>query len=109
MLLLKLRLLAEPGVVVADVPALAGSSEAVPERAVVRVLVSGVNAASMRAVNYARTLGVKDTLAVNFAFSAEDGDSIRRDWSAHGARIPLQVDDAPIETSARLCSRICAG
>jgi len=95
LLLLKLRLLAEPGVVVADVPALAGSSEAVPERAVVRVLVSGVNAASMRAVNYARTLGVKDTLAVNFAFSAEDGDSIRRDWSAHGARIPLQVDDAP--------------
>src|SRR5205823_1854890 len=41
-LLLKLRLLAEPGVVVADVPALAGTEEAPPERAVVRVLVSGV-------------------------------------------------------------------
>jgi amino acid transporter len=94
-LLLKLRLLAEAGVVVADVPALAGSSEAAPERAVVRVLVSGVNAASMRAVNYARTLGVKDTLAVNFAFAEEEGNSIRRDWSAHGPRIPLQVDDAP--------------
>ena len=94
-LLLKLRLLAEPGVVVADVPVLAGSGDGAPERAAVRVLVSGVNAASMRAVNYARTLGVKDTLAVNFAFSVEDGDSIRRDWSAHGPRMPLQVDDAP--------------
>jgi amino acid transporter len=93
-LLLKLRLLAEPGVVVADVPALTGSSEAAPERAVVRVLVSGVNAASMRAVNYARTLGVKDTVAVNFSFSGEEGDSIRRDWASHGPRIPLQVDDA---------------
>ena len=41
-MLLKLRLLAEPGVVVADVPALAGTDQTPPERAVVRVLVSGV-------------------------------------------------------------------
>jgi hypothetical protein len=94
-LLLKLRLLAEPGVVVADVPALVGASEGQPEHAVVRVLVSGVNAASMRAVNYAHTLGIKDTRAVNFAFSAEEGDAIRREWFAHGPRIPLEVDDAP--------------
>jgi len=94
-LLLKLRLLAEPGVVVADVPALAGADEAPPERAVVRVLVSGVNASSMRAVNYARTLGIKDTRAVNFAFSAEEGEEMRREWVAHGPRIPLDLDDAP--------------
>jgi len=94
-LLLKLRLLSESGVVVADVPTLAGSIEAQPEQAVVRVLVSGVNAASMRAVNYAHTLGIKDTRAVNFAFSAEEGDAIRREWFAHGPRIPLEVDDAP--------------
>ncbi len=94
-LLLKLRLLAEPGVVVADVPAVAGTSEAPPERAVVRVLISGVNAASMRAVNYARTLGIKDTRAVSFAFSTEEGAAIRREWLAHGSRIPLEVDDAP--------------
>ncbi len=94
-LLLKLRLLAEPGVVVADVPALAGADEAPPERAVVRVLVSGVNASSMRAVNYARTLGIQDTRAVNFAFSAEEAEVMRREWTAHGPRIPLELDDAP--------------
>jgi hypothetical protein len=94
-LLLKLRLLAEPGVVVADVPALATEDEALPERAVVRVLVSGVNASSMRAVNYARTLGIKDTSAVNFAFSPEEAETMRRAWVAHGPRIPLEIDDAP--------------
>ena len=94
-LLLKLRLLAEPGVVLADVPALAGSNEWPPETAVVRVLVSGVNAASMRAVNYARTLGIKDTRAINFAFTAEQAETIRREWLAHEPHIPLDVDEAP--------------
>jgi amino acid transporter len=94
-LLLKLRLLAEPGVVVADVPVLAGTDEAPPERALVRVLVSGVNASSMRAVNYARTLGIKDTRAVNFAFSSDEAEELRREWAAHGPRIPLELDDAP--------------
>jgi amino acid transporter len=94
-LLLKLRLLAEPGVVLADVPALAGSNEWPPETAVVRVLVSGVNAASMRAVNYARTLGLRDTRAINFAFSAEEAETIRREWLAHEPHIPLDVDEAP--------------
>jgi amino acid transporter len=94
-LLLKLRLLAEPGVVVADVPVLAGVTGGVPEQAVVRVLVSDVNAASMRAVNYARTLGIKDTRAVTFAFSAEEGEAIRREWLAQSPRIPLEVHEAP--------------
>jgi amino acid transporter len=94
-LLLKLRLLSEPGVVVADVPALAGANEAPPERAIVRVLVSGVNATSMRAVNYSRTLGITDTRAVSFAFSPEDGDTLRKEWLAQGAQIPLEIDDAP--------------
>jgi amino acid transporter len=92
---LKLRLLSEPGVVVAGVPALSGMTEAPPENAVVRVLVSGVHAASMRAVNYANTLSVADTRAINFAFSAEEGDAIRRDWLEHGPGIPLDVDEAP--------------
>jgi hypothetical protein len=92
---LKLRLLSEPGVVVAGVPALSGMTEATPENAVVRVLVSGVHAASMRAVNYANTLDVADTRAINFAFSAEEGDAIRRDWLEHGPGIPLDIDEAP--------------
>ena len=71
------------------------ATEVTPERAVVRVLVSGVNATSMRAVNYARTLGVADTQAVSFAFSREEGDALRQAWLAEGAQIPLEVDDAP--------------
>jgi hypothetical protein len=94
-LALKLRLLSEPGVVVADVPAVEGVEEPEPERLVARVLVSGVDAASMRAVNYASTLGIEDTRAVHFAFSAADAAEIRSRWSAHGPRIPLEVDEAP--------------
>jgi amino acid transporter len=93
--LLKLRLVSEPGVVVAHVPALAGTHEAPPEQAVARVLVSAVNAASMRAVNYARTLGIKDTRAVHFAFSEEEGEAMRREWESRGPRIPLEVVSAP--------------
>jgi hypothetical protein len=49
----------------------------------------------MRAVNYARTLGIKDTRAVTFAFSAEEGEAMRRDWLAQSPRIPLEVHEAP--------------
>jgi amino acid transporter len=94
-LALKLRLLTEPGVVVADVPVVEGRLAARQKRLLVRVLVSGVNAASMRAVNYASTLGIGDTRAVHFAFSSEDAERITGSWTRHGPRIPLDVDDAP--------------
>jgi amino acid transporter len=93
--LLRLRLLSEPGVVVAHVAAIEGAHEIPPEHAVVRVLVSAVNAASMRAVNYARTLGIADTRAIHFAFSDEDGESMRHEWARRGPRIPLEVVSAP--------------
>ena len=73
-LALKFRLLAEPGVVVADVPVVRDSAEAGAPRLIARVLVSGVNAVSMRAVNYAGTLDVDDVRAVHFAFSADDAE-----------------------------------
>jgi amino acid transporter len=94
-LALKFRLLSEPGVVLADVSAVRGRDVELPKRLLVRVLVSGVNAMSMRAVNYATTLGVSDTRAVHFAFSSHDAHNIRYDWSAHGPRIELEVDEAP--------------
>jgi hypothetical protein len=77
------------------VPALAGAHEAPPEHAVARVLVSAVNAVSMRAVNYARTLGVADTRAIHFAFSDEEGEAMRHEWARRGPRIPLEVVSAP--------------
>jgi len=92
---LKLRLLAEPGVVVADVPVVRGRSTAAPERLVARVLVSGVNATSMRAVNYASALGIADVRAVHFALDSEDASRIREEWARHGPRVPLEVEEAP--------------
>lgn len=92
---LKLRLLYEPGVVITDVPMIAGADEAPPTRPVVRVLVSGVHAATLRAMNYARTLGDVDARAVFFAFGPEESASIRRDWAAGQVSMPLEVIEAP--------------
>ena len=94
-LALKLRLLTEPGVVVASVPVVAGGQDAAPSHAAVRILVADVNAASLRAVNYARTLHAHDIRAVHFAFSAEDGRAVQRAWSDHGAPVPLEIHEAP--------------
>jgi amino acid transporter len=94
-LALKFRLLTEPGVVVADVPVLRGPRDRFPEHLIARVLVSGVDAASMRAVNYASTLATEDTRAVHFAFSSDDAAEIRSEWARRGPRIPLEVDEAP--------------
>jgi amino acid transporter len=98
---LKFRLLAEPGVVVTDVPSLAGHAHRTAKRLVARVIVSDVNAASMRAMNYVRTLGIDDTRAVNFAFSSDDAAQIRREWSQYGPRLPLEVDEAPYRDIGR--------
>jgi amino acid transporter len=100
-LALKFRLLSEPGVVVADVPVLRDRVPTEPRRVVARVLVSGVNAASMRAVNYASTLEVDDVRAVHFAFGPEDATEIRAEWAREGPRIPLEVDEAPYRDLGR--------
>lgn len=95
-LALKLRLLAEPNVAVVDVPTLAAEAEDDEARPLaVRIFVSGANAASMRALNWAQALGVEDTRAVHFAFGLEDALEIRREWRTYGPRLPLDVDEAP--------------
>jgi amino acid transporter len=94
-LTLKLRLLAEPGVVIADVPTLAGANGGHSKQVVARVIVSDVNAASMRAINYVRTLDVADARAVHFAFSRDDSTAIRRAWAERGPQLELEVDEAP--------------
>jgi amino acid transporter len=93
---LKLRLLTEPGVVITDVPVIVQEGELPePKRAVCRILVSGAHAASMRAVNYARTLGFSDTRAVFFAFDHEEAQRLRDDWAGNALSIPLEVEEAP--------------
>ena len=95
---LKLRLVSEPGVVVADVPAvtkLRGPEGRTPGRLVVRVLVAGVHGGSLRAVNYARSLGIDDTRAVSFAFDADEAEAFEREWREAGVVMPLDLSDAP--------------
>jgi len=90
---LKLRLLREPGVVVTDVP-LVGEAEALPKRLVCRVFVSGGHAASLRAANYAQTLGIADTSAVCFAFDGAEAQRMQFEWAALGTDLPLEIDEA---------------
>ena len=96
-LALKLRLLREPGVVITDVPVLAQNGDLLPlpKRAVCRLLVSGAHAASMRAVNYASTLGLHDTKALFFAFEHDEAERLRAEWAERGMRIPLEIEEAP--------------
>ena len=90
---LKLRLLREPGVVVTDVPNV-GEAEPLPKRLVCRVFVSGGHAASLRAANYAQTLGIKDTCAVTFAFDSAEAQRMQFEWAALGTDVPLEIDEA---------------
>jgi len=93
---LKVRLLREPGVVISDVPVLAQDGAVpLPNRAVCRLLVSGAHAASIRAVNYASTLGFTDTRALFFAFEREEADRLRSEWAPTEMRVPLQIEEAP--------------
>jgi hypothetical protein len=94
----KLRLLSEPGVVVTDVPSVSSDTRpegATPEHVAVRVLVANVHAGTLRAVNYARALGIEDTRAVSFAFDQNDAARLRDDWLDAGTAMPLDLSDAP--------------
>jgi hypothetical protein len=66
-----------------------------PQRAIARVLVSGVQAASVRAIRYTQTLGLDDTRAVFFAFDAEEAKRIRSDWEREEIDLPLDIAEAP--------------
>ena len=95
---LKLRLLSEPGVVVADVPAISekyGPDGHTPTTLLTRVLVADVNAASMRALNYAQSLDADDIRAVFFATEPEEARKLEAAWLTRGTRVPLEVLEAP--------------
>jgi amino acid transporter len=100
---LKVRLLREPGVVITDVPVLSeGGSPAgvdgrplIPERVVALVFVSAPHDASMRAVNYARTLDAEETRAVFLATEPDEAPHILERWAERGIEIPLDVVEAP--------------
>jgi amino acid transporter len=92
---LKLRLLTEPGIVVTDVPVLEGAWAPGPKQIVGRVLVSGIHAASLRALNYAGALGLDDTRGVFFAFDGDEARTMRREWEREDLGVGLDVVEAP--------------
>jgi hypothetical protein len=100
---LKARLLRERRIAVADVPvavdgfdaSAAGAVAAVPTRTIALVFVSGVHDASIRAVNYARSLGALETRAVYFALDHEKVEKVIAEWFARQPGIPLDIVDAP--------------
>ena len=94
--LLKLRLLREPGVVVTDVPKVAGLGAGLePVRAECVVPVSGINAVSLRALVYARGLGLDHTRAVFFSSDEGDADELEVGWKRLSLDVPLEVVEAP--------------
>lgn len=86
---LKLRLLTEPGVVVADVPAVTSEKRPegrVPDRLILRVLAGEPDAQTRHAVEYATGLpGFDEVRGLHFG---------ERDWGDDELGIP--VDDAPL-------------
>jgi amino acid transporter len=100
---LKSGLLREQNVVVTDVPVPKGTSALVgadgrlliPERTVVRVFVSGVHDASIRAVNYALTLESPDIRAIYFDLDPDIAYTMQDEWADRGMPIPLDIVEAP--------------
>jgi amino acid transporter len=92
---LKRRLLTEVGIAVADITAVGSGARTLPKRVVCRVLASGAQAASLRAVNYATTLQIRDTSAVNFAYDHEEASQLRLDWHIREFDLPLEIVEAP--------------
>jgi hypothetical protein len=92
---MKMGLLREPGIAVTDVPVLGSDGEALPERAKVVVPVARVDAASLRALRYARSLGIRDTTAVFFSEDEDEATAIQSDWRRFPTGVPLEVVDAP--------------
>lgn len=99
-LLLKAALLFERRVVVTDLPtigaaALAERGAIAPTRITAVVLVSAVHNATLRALEYARSLSPTDLRAVMFNVDAEDTDRVLHDWIDNVDDIPLEAVDSP--------------
>jgi amino acid transporter len=100
---LKAGLLREPGVVVTDVPvALDGGQPVgvdgkpwIPGRTVTLVFVSAVNDVTIRAVNYARSLGGSETRAVYFDLDPDEAHRLEGQWFDARLGIPLDIVEAP--------------
>jgi amino acid transporter len=98
---LKASLLREPHVVVTDVPVLEDPAAPsvprplIPRRTVTLLFVSAVNDVTVRAINYAHTLGAGMTRAVYFDLNPEQANRLEMAWFDAGFEIPLDIVEAP--------------
>lgn len=100
--LLKVRLLAEPQIVITDVPVVATGNEVsrparalIPDRTEALVFVSAAHDATVRAVNYARSLRASETRAVFFALDPGEIQEIQREWEERRIPVALDIVEAP--------------
>jgi amino acid transporter len=104
---LKASLLGEEGVQVLDIPVVKtdltpGADEAhEPARNFVVVMVSGVNNATLQAIEYAETLRPTSIRAVNFGLDPERSENIGDRWLEAGIPHPLEIEDSPFRDIGR--------
>lgn len=100
---LKGGMLREPNLVVTDVPVAVvddhgdpqESRPLIPRRTVTLVFVASVNDVTIRAVNYARSLGAAETRALYFDLDPEQAHRLEQQWWDSHLPIPLDVLEAP--------------
>jgi amino acid transporter len=100
---LKVKLLSEPQVAIADVPVLEEGGRPVgvdglpliPERIEALVFVASVHDATVRAINYAESLNAHETRAIFLATEPDDTPAFLEQWAERGIRVQLDVVEAP--------------
>ncbi len=96
---LKAGLLRLPRIAVADVPVVAREPlierPLIPERTVALVFVSAVHDATLRAVNYARSLAAAETRAVFFDLDPDHRHRMAEEWMEAAPGVPLDIVEAP--------------
>jgi len=106
-LLLKAGLLFERRVVVTDVPVLSEEAHqeairpVVPTRTIALVLVSAVHNATLRALEYARSLSPTELRAVTFNVDHDETMRVVNEWADSVAEVPLEAIDSPYREVTR--------
>jgi amino acid transporter len=98
---LKASFLGAEGVQIIDIPIFKGdidpSRDETQEQArnYVVVLVSGVNNATLQAIEYAETLSPTDLRAVSFGLDPAETTKLADQWLEYKIQVPLELEDSP--------------
>ncbi len=89
--------------------AVQASEEPLLRRHVVVVLVDRLDMATVRAVQYARTLTPDDLRAVHFDIDSKEADALEEEWGRLGlARLPLDIIECPDRRLGRAAVELVA-